>query len=156
MPAANIETIYQFEDAIESAASSILTAAASLTCYQQRGTSAESTPFATVQLSGVAAHGKQFATGSNGFNWPIDFNATLTVVVTTNRHENAASHASYLGKVRRQLYDLSNWSDGRLPYLKVVLVGEQGTSPGFLEYERFDQTTMTFRLMFVIKADAWP
>lgn len=156
MPASNIETLYQFEDALESAAKSILVNAAGLTSEQQRSTATLATPFAIVQASGITAGSKQYKTGANGFNWPIDFSCTLTVVVTTNRQENAASHASYLGKVRRHFYDLTNWSDARLPYHKVALVSEQGTSPSYTEDERFDVSTMTFRLMFFIKDGAWP
>lgn len=156
MPASNIETIYQFEDALESCVESILQSSASLTCYRQKDTDTKATPWAEVQCTGVSASGKQYKTGSNGFNWPIDFTATITVAVTTHREQNTASHASYLGKVRRYLYDLSAYTTQRLPYLAVSLVSESGSSAVFVEDERFDSTVLQFRVNFFIRSDAWP
>ena len=156
MAAPDIDTIYQFESAIESAAESILDNAASITSHKQRDSGTLATPFAFCQLSGVQGIGKQYKTGTHAFNWPIDFNATLNVTVTTNRQENAASHATYLGKVRRHLYTLTNWTTQRLPYHSIALVQESGSSPQYVEDERFDQTTLSFRIIFTIRDDAWP
>lgn len=156
MPASNIETIYQIEEALETGIKSILDNSASLTTYRQRSTSTVATPFADIQISGTSCVGKQYKTSANGFNWPIDFNATLSVTVTTNRQENDASHYAYLGKVRRYLYDLTEWNSSRFPYLQIVSVGEVGSSPSIVPDERFDATDISFRIMFVIRDTAWP
>jgi len=156
MPASNIETIYQFESALESCIETILQTDASLTCYKQKDTDIKASPWAEVQCTGISANGKQYKTGSNGFNWPIDFTSTVQVTVTTNREQNTSSHATYLGKVRRCLYDLSTYTTQRLSYLAVSLVSESGSSAVFVDDERFDQTVLQFRVNFTIRHDAWP
>jgi hypothetical protein len=156
MPASNIETIYQFESALESCIETILQTDASLTCYKQKDTDIKASPWAEVQCTGVSANGKQYKTGTNGFNWPIDFTSTVQVTVTTNREQNTSSHAAYLGKVRRYLYDLSSYTTQRLPYLAVSLVSESGSSAVFVDDERFDQTVLQFRVNFTIRHEAWP
>lgn len=156
MPASNIETIYQFESALESCIETILQTDASLTCYKQKDTDIKASPWAEVQCTGISANGKQYKTGSNGFNWPIGFAATVQVTVTTNREQNTSSHATYLGKVRRYLYDLSSYTTQRLPYLAVSLVSESGSSAVFVDDERFDQTVLQFRVDFFIRNEAWP
>ena len=159
MPASNIETIYQFEDAIESAVKTNLTSNASLTTYRQRDTTASvAAPFSAVQLSGITSDGTQRKDASSDFGWDSDFTATLTVVVATNRVKEGASstHAATLGKVRRDLLDLTKWTDDALPYLKVWCVNIAGTQPSVDEDDRLDLTTLTFRIRFLIKETAWP
>lgn len=156
MPASSIDEIYQLEEHIEYAVKLILTDGAGITCYRQKETDTKLSPWAEVQCTGISANGKQYKTGSNGFNWPIDFACTLSVAVTTNREQNTASHKTYLGKARRHLYDLSQWTNVRLPYHAVSLVSESGSSAVFVEDERFDSTVLQFRVNFVVRHDAWP
>jgi Flp pilus assembly protein TadG len=154
MPAANIETLYQFENALEAAAKSILTTSASLTAYRQRDTDTVATPWAAVQLSGVRADGNFHMIGDVG--WPSSFDGQLRVVVVTNRGQNAASHITYVGKVRRNLYDLTLWTSVLLPNHKVWSVMETGTSPQISGDENQDATEITFALKWLIIESEWP
>lgn len=159
MPAPNIETIYQFEEALEAAAKANLTTNASLTAYRQRDTTANvSAPFAAIQLSGVTADGNQHIDSGGTFGWDSDFTGTLTVVVATNRVKEGGSstHTATLGKVRRYLLDLTKWTDLAIPYLKVWCINLAGSQPSVDEDDRLDITTLTFRVRFLIREDAWP
>lgn len=159
MPADNIETIYRFEEALEAAVKANLTANASLTTYRQRDTSGNvSAPFAAVQVSGITADGTQRVDSGGTFGWDSDFTATLTVVVATNRVKEAGSstHTATLGKVRRYLLDLTKWTDAALPYLKVWCINCNGSQPAVDEDGRLDLTTLTFRVRFLTREDAWP
>lgn len=159
MPASNIETIYRFEEALEAAVKTNLTDNASLTTYRQRDTTANvSAPFAAVQLSGITADGTQHADSGGTFGWDADFTGTLTVVVATNRVKEGGSstHTATLGKVRRYLLDLMKWTDAAIPYLKVWCVNCAGSQPTVDEEALLDLTTLTFRVRFLIREDAWP
>lgn len=154
MPAANIETLYQFENSLESAAKSILTTSASLTSYRQRDTDSVATPWAAVQLSGVRADGNVHMIGDVG--WPSSFEGSLRVVVVTNRGQNSASHTGYVGKVRRYLYDITLWTLVLLPYHKVWSVMETGTAPIISGDENHDATEITFQVKWLIIEGEWP
>lgn len=159
MPAANIETIYRFEEALEAAVKTNLTDNAGLTTYRQRDTTGNVTaPFAAVQISGITADGNQHIDSGSTFGWDSDFTASLTVVVATNRVKEGGSstHTATLGKVRRYILDLTKWTDAAIPYLKVWNVNIAGSQPAVDEDDRLDLTTLTFRVRFLIRENAWP
>lgn len=157
MSAPSIEAIFQFEEAIENAAKSILTNSAGLTAYRQHDTGNVSAPFVALQLSGVTATETQHADGS-GNGWPSDMSATLHATVITNRVKEGgtSTHNATLGKVRRYLYDLSQWSDALLPYHKIWLVMENGSSPTSSDDDRLDMTALSFQIRILIRDQAWP
>ena len=159
MPAANIETLYRFEEYLEAALKTNLTTNASLTTYRQRDTTANvAAPFAAVQLSGVSADGTQRADSGGTFGWDSDFTGTIEVVVATNRVKEGGSstHTATLGKVRRYVIDPTKWTDAAIPYHKVWSVMNTGSQPVADEDNRLDMTTLTFKVRFLIREDAWP
>lgn len=154
MPAAStIEELYQFENSLESAAKSIL-AAVPLNAYRQRDTDEVATPWAAIQLSGTRA--ERAAHVIDDVAWPDGFSGSLRVVIVTNRGQNAASHTTYVGKVRRALYDLPNWTALLLPYHKVWNVMETGTAPTPIEDQNQDASEITFKVDWLIRETAWP
>jgi hypothetical protein len=153
MPAANIETLFQFENALETAVKTIL-AAIPLTAYRQRDVDEVATPWAAIQLSGTRAERAAHLNGS--VTWPDGFSGSLRVVIVTNRGQNAASHTTYVGKVRKAIYDLTNFTTGLLPYHKVWNAMETGTNPTVTADQNEDASEITFKLDWLIREDAWP
>ena len=76
----------------------------------------------------------------------------------TNRVKEGgtSTHNATLGKVRRYLYDLSLWTDSLLPYHKVWLVMENGSSPTSSDDDRLDMTALSFQIRILIRETAWP
>ncbi|NBR87387.1 MAG: hypothetical protein EB141_13340 [Verrucomicrobia bacterium] len=153
MPASDRQTLYQFENAIEAAAKSIIVAIP-LNAYRQRDSDTVATPWAMIQLHGTRAAGAVHMIGDVG--WPSDFEATLAVTIRTNRGQNASSHTNYVGKVREAMYNLTNWNAVRLPYHTVWSVMESGTTIGLDQEERQDITEISFTIKFLINEAAWP
>lgn len=152
---ATIAEIYQVEDALETCCAAILTAA-SVTAHRQRGTSEMASPACSVQVSNVITLGKQKKIGSNTFNYPADFGATLTVRVVTERTKNASTHKTYVGKVRAGVFDLSAWTSERLPLHTVHFIEGTGSTEETDGQENYDVTSLTFGLRVAVKDTAWP
>lgn len=152
-----VSQLYQFEEVIEFAAKAILTATTpgpALTVYRSRDSAEVATPYVTLTLGGVSADGGMHMIGNVGY--PSDYSATLTVTIVSHRIDNAGQHAGIVGSVRQFFYDLTQWTDALLPYHTVWLVMESGTSQAVAEDDRFDETTLSFRVKFLIKETAWP
>jgi len=153
MAAPDTQSLYQFENALENAAKAILTAIP-LNAYRQRDTATLATPWAAVQLSGTRADGGMHQIGNVG--WPNSFEASLRIIIATNRTKNASDHSAYVGKVRAAMYTLTNWSGALLPYHYVWSAMETGSVPSIDAEENWDMTEITFALKFQINELAWP
>lgn len=152
---ATIAQLYQLEDAIESAAKSILTASPpGLNAYRSRDSAEVSTPYVSLTFSGIASAGSMHMIGNVGY--PSDFDGTLTATVVSHRIDNAGQHAGIVGTVRQYLYDLTKWTDALTPNHKVWLVMESGGAQVVSEDDRFDETQIAFRVKFLIRETSWP
>lgn len=158
MAAPDYPTLYRFEDTLIPRYAAVLTSAG-VTNAIPRATADLSTPRCELHLAmgGTDDH-VQIVTGSKQMfdRWRF----TLTVRVITARNQNAASHATYVGKVRYLMLapSTSTTINALLSYhvLCAQLMAEDPTELEVIPDEDHDITTCKFSGMVAIKSDAWP
>ena len=158
MAAPSYAALYQFEEQLEDGFKSVLQTVSGLDVRQTRDDDAQATPRCVLRASvGGCAGGPRLGTNIPGGQLRPDlYDASITVDVFTNRRSNEASHATILGQIRAALYEWSNFTTTRFPYLVILKCHEDGNSgPGLREGEN-DSTGLTFTLSFGIRHDAWP
>lgn len=158
MPAPDYPTIYRFEDTILPQYAAVLTTA-SLTNARMRQTADLATPRVELEIhmGGTDDHAVVIPSGETMFDrWRF----TLHARVVTARNQNAASHATYLGKVRHLLLapSTSTTINAALSYhvLCKQLQAEEPPEMEVMADEDHDETLMKFSGMVAIRSDAWP
>ena len=158
MPAPDYPTLYRFEDTLVPRYAAVLTAN-SVTNASQRGTGDLSTPRVelVVAMGGTDDHAQSVTGGKVMFDrWKF----SLSARVVTARNQNAASHTTYLGKVRYLLLapSTSTTINALLSYhtLCSQLTAEESSEMDVTPEEDQDATTLKFSGMVAIKTDAWP
>lgn len=158
MPAPDYPTLYRFEDTLIPLYAAVLTTN-SVTNYSPRGTSEMVSPRVelTMQMGGTDDH-VQTVTGNKQMfdRWRF----TLAVRVVTARNQSAASHTTYLGKVRYLMLapSTSTTINALLSYhvLCSQLMAEDPSELEVIPEEDHDVTNLKFSGMVAIKTDAWP
>ena len=157
VPATAWETLYRFEDYIEAAAKTILTARNVTTVYIQQDTTDLVTPRASLQfvVGGAIEHYGMRA--SDGQMFVDRWQGRLTVEVATARNVNKSSHSAIRSKVRQYL---GQWglfrTDALLPYHDIARVFEGPSSPIIRTEEDEDVSQISFEIIFGIRSGAWP
>lgn len=158
MPAPDYPTLYRFEDTVLPQYDSVL-AAASLTTNRMRETGDLGTPRVELEMHMGGTDGHAYTTPS-GETMHDRWRFTLHARVVTARNQSAASHATYLGKVRHKLLapSTSTTINAALSYhvLCKQLQAEDPTENEVLADEDHDITLMKFSGMVAIRTDAWP
>lgn len=158
MPAPDYPTLYRFEDTLLPQYAAVLTAN-TVTSVSPRATSDKSTPRVELemQMGGTDGHAA-IVTGSKTMHDRWRF--TLTARIITARNQNAATHTTYLGKVRYLLlaHSTSTTINAALSYHYVTnqLQAEEPSELDVIPDEDMDVTTCKFSGMVAIRSDAWP
>lgn len=154
MQATDILDLYKYEDAIETAVKTLLSAN-EITASRQRDAATLATPRAEVQFttgSGIE-HYHNFP-GANPR--PDTFSGSLSVGIVTDRTKNDADHTTIRAKVRNLIYDFRDSINVLLSYHAILRVLESGTSPLVTAEDNQDVSTVNFTVDFCIRTDAWP
>lgn len=155
MPSSDFQTLYQFEDAIESAVKTLFTNN-SITAYRQRDNNTRVTPAVDIQFSTGAAT-EHLGYTCDGKLRPDTWNGSLQIRIVTTRSKNDASHSTLRGKIRNLLYSFEdNLTRTLLPHHSIARVMETGTTPQIEADEDHDISSISFNLVFAIRPDAWP
>lgn len=158
MAAPDYPTLYRFEDTLIPRYAAVLTTN-SVTNYSPRGTADLASPRVelTMQMGGTDGHAFTVPGGGTMFD---RWNFTLAVRVVTARNQSAASHATYLGKVRYLMLapSTSTTINALLSYhvLCIQLMAEDPSELEVIPEEDHDVTNLKFSGMVAIKSDAWP
>jgi len=159
MPTApSVETLYQFEDEIESAIVEMFDAIP-FNCYRQQDTDNKATPFVAVQLVMGAEQGRTHTrtVGSTTYYMPDFFSGTLNLAVVTGRNQNAASHVSYVAKVRRYMAEwTARLTSVQLRYHQIARIDMQSTAPNISAEQDHDMTMLSYAIEFEINKNVWP
>lgn len=158
MAAPDYPTLYRFEDTLLPQYKAVLTTN-SVTSYILRSTSDMATPRVEMEMMMGGTDGHAFTVPGGGTMFDR-WNFTLNVKVVTARNQSAASHTTYLGKVRYLMLAPSTHTtiNALLSYhvLCIQLMGEDPSELEVIPDEDHDVTTLKFSGMVAIKSDAWP
>lgn len=154
MPATDINLIYDYETAIESAVLSALDGAGINTSIQ-RGATSMVTPFASLQMS-VGSGIEHYHTFISKEKRPDIFTGVIAIQVATNRTQNDANHGTDLAVVRELMYRWRETINPNLLYHKLLHLLEGGTALTVDEEKNLDISTINFAVQFAIRTDAWP
>lgn len=159
MPAANMETLLDFETQIEAAAVSILEAATGLGCFGTLGMDALTMPRLEVQSRLNEAVDPPTQRDGGASPATIDYTAYYSAlqvrVITDNTQGQSANHALIRGKIRAAfLQSASNFDGITLPFLAMKYFRPTGTQSE--ADQDFNISTLDYELRFTIRADAWP
>ncbi len=155
MPAPNFPKLYEFEDAVEAAARSILTRHG-FTAMIAREDSIASTPRVDISCVIGAATRHYGHRASDGEIFLDRWNGSLNFDVITDRVKNREQHRPLRAKLRWLMQDLSLWTPELLPYHQVVELIESGSTPEVNNEKEQDFSALAFNLVLGIRADAWP
>lgn len=157
MPAADIPTIYKFEDNIETAVVAILAALTSpITAKKQRSDDTRSTPFSSVQFTtGEANPGHEYAC-PDGKDRDVNYSGALSITIYTDRNRNASSHVTLVSQIRAAFSHRDLFTTTNLPYYRIWNIRPTGTSLGVTEDDKIDVTTLSWEVGFEILTTAWP
>ena len=157
MPAADIPTIYKFEDNIETAVVLILAALSpAITAKKQRSDDTRATPFSSVQFQTGEANPDHEYTCPDGKVRDVNYSGTLAISIVTDRNRNASSHVTLVSQVRAAFSHRDLFTSSNLPYYKLWNIRPTGTSFGITEDDKQDITTLTWDVGFEILTTAWP
>lgn len=156
MPAPDLDTLYKFEDNIETAVVTVLTAL-SVTCKKQREDVTRVTPMVSVQVAMGEArpdHGYQSPADNQ---WRYDmFRGAIRLELVTNRNDNNSQHPTLRATIRKAFSKDGAFDASNLPYYTVWNLRPTGTSPEVETEDRHDVSTMDYEFELWIKPDAWP
>lgn len=152
---ATIAEILSWEDAVEAAAKSLLTAAG-VTAYRQRDDGLMTTPACTVQATNFVEGAQQYQVEGKTFRSPAQFTCQLRVQIFTERTKNGNDHTTNVGKCRAAIYDLSEWTEERIEHHQIVSCRASGSSEETDADRNYDITTLLFDLEFLTHGSAWP
>jgi uncharacterized protein (UPF0248 family) len=157
MPAPKFSTVYQFEDAIESAVKSSFNLS-NLNCFAQRDGDTVGTPRTFVQFTSGAASDHLSKLLSDGSVRQDMFRGTLQIGIVTNRKNDTANdHSDIRGTVREILNNFQiTITEALLPYHKILRVSETGSTPQVSTEDDHDISQITFDITFIIRPEAWP
>lgn|GEM_PF-1749358 len=153
-PATDINDIYDYETAIETAVKTLLTDNG-ITAVRQRDTAELATPRVDVQFA-VGAGEDHSHVFRNGEQRPDIFNGNLRLQVVTSRNQNDTNHGTFRAKVREAIYKWRDSLNPILAYHAVLKVLESGTVPDIVEDQDQDVSIVNFNIVFCVRADAWP
>ena len=157
MSAPDFETLYQFDENMQSSFAALLTAAG-LTNASRGDNEDLATPFAAIEFVTGAArdHWKLMDDGSQR---PDSFNAKLTIGIKTNRGVAAqdGKQAEWKAIIRKLFYDVkTNFTAVKFPLYYIARIMESGESPSLVTADDHEITGMEWDIIFGIRADAWP
>lgn len=167
MAAPDLPTIYDFEDTLAAAFKSYLTTEGiGATPQIARNIDAQSAPAVLLRVEhGGALEGfenaqKLFTTDGN-FSKDRFFEGRLMTTIRTNRQADAADddHRIIRKKLRASIYDCLKATAGinaKLTYHSLRGIHEDSTDYPISEDEGFDDTEITWALIYCIQDSAWP
>ena len=164
MPAPDLATILSFEDAIEPAVKTLLQAQAVAQVALQRGTGKLVSGRVDVELTMGAATGHLY-TPANLPDGPVDsrydfedaWNATVALMVVTDRDTNGNLHSIYRAAVRQvMLQYFTQFTTAVLPYHEIAMCKSTGCRGGLKTDKDEDFSQLNYSLVIGVRAGAWP
>ena len=159
MAAPDLETLYKFEFAFESAAVTFLNTATGISVFRSVIEDVLDTPRLEVRMDVGDAIDPPVTRDGGASPTTIDYrayNALFTVIVITdNAVGQAADHGTYRAQIRETLMrSATNWDSSTLPYYDVKYLKSGGDN--YSTDGDFNVTEMGYSLIFGIRSDAWP
>lgn len=159
MAASSIADLHTFEEHIEAAAVVFLNTATGLTCYRSNSEANYTTPRIEVKCGLSDAYDAPAERGGGASPTLIDwvaYSATFTITISTdNPVGQSSSMATYLGQTREAMMRSdANWDSTTLPYYDVKELKPISTSQD--ADGDFNETELSYLLIFEIRNDAWP
>lgn len=152
--ASDYETLYQVEDALDAALSSLFTAA-SVTNHIGRATTSKTAPFVDVVTSLGRETGRMFQ--DNDSTWrAASWEFEVVVRAVTLRQDDSTDHKTYRAKVRKLMADFVSSVNGALTYHSVSDLTHAQSSPQISNDDDHDISVMQFTGVVDIKNDSWP
>ena len=157
MPAADIQSLLDFEAEIETAIKAACTAA-SVTAAIHREDTDNATPFVTVEFVQGASLG-HLHKHSDGIFYNDKFEGEVLLTIVTECDTNNATHATYRKKLREIMQQWQKATTGinaRLTYLRLLDCKSAGNTPRVSADDNTDISAMRYTTPFEIRSDAWP
>ena len=159
MAASSIADLHTFEEHIEAAAVVFLNTATGLDCYRSNSESNYTTPRIEVKCEVGDAYEAPAERGGGAAPTEIDwvaYTATFTISISTdNPVGQSSSMVTYVGQTRAvMLRSAANWDSTTLPYYDVKELKPISTSQD--ADGDFNETELSYQLIFEIRNDAWP
>lgn len=152
MPAPNLESLFAYELAIESAWKSIL-AGAGLNSQVEFSDGERSYPLVEVQLRAAKPNGHRHL--YNGRLYFDCWEGTLVSRIITIRGKNSSSQAALLSKIRMCAMQPAQYFNAtNLPYHAIDLLQESGLTRGVDGAQ--DISELSFAVVWNVRVDAWP
>ncbi len=153
MPAPNLETLFAYELAIETAWKTILDAA-TLNGAIEFSDVDPGTPRTEIQLQASIPNGHRHIYQGNAIfdSW----NGKLVSRVVTVRGKNSDQQAAMLGRIRIEAYDYVPKFSPLLAFHAIEQLKEAQFVRGVDEKNRLDWSELTHSIVFSIRPDAWP
>lgn len=155
-------SLYSFEDSIEPAVVSALTALSVPAC-RQRSPGDLSTPRVEVALWMGAPTGKQYVPTGAVYSplqtYPSAYHARLVLTTVTNRKggpTNAGRHTELLGKSRLVMLLAQSLVYPLLTLHRICLIKDAGVHPAVEKNADLDISPLIFDVVLEIHPDAWP
>ena len=167
MPADSLPEIYDFEDTLAAAFKAYLTTEAiGATPQIARDINAQSAPTVLLRIEhggaieGFENQAKLFTIDGN-FSKDTFFEGRLITTVRTNRQADSADddHKLLRRALRASLYDCMKATAGinaQLSYHSIRGIREDATDYSVEDDEGFDDTEITWALIYSIEDNAWP
>ncbi len=159
MAATDLADLHRFEEHIEAAAVTFLNSATGVNVYRSNEMTDLTTPRIEVEIDIGDAY--QPAAPRNGgaspdlFDW-LAFNSSFAInIITDNTVGQSSSMVTYVGEVREAMMRSgANWNTTTLPYYDVKEL--QPTNSTMMSDGDFNETSLTYLVVFEIRRDAWP
>ena len=155
MPVSNRNELFKFETYLISGSKTILNNAGITTAYAQQDNTNLVSPRVELQsvVGNRTGHVHISASKADYDAW----NATLNVVVITDRTNNPSSHYDLTSKVINLLANPENFNSGStLPYHSVTRADYNGSTPQIETEDNKDLSALSFVLSVWIRPNAWP
>lgn len=167
MAAQDFDTLYDFEDQIETALAAVLTAALAagptpIACQvlTSRDFATKQTPRIEVEFAtGKAMNQRTTAGQASPRQVPNAFEGTLTVSIVTDRQteQTTSVHGLIRGRVRFNLSAAAQpFTAINIPNLQILDLLQASTVPNIQGDKEQDITAIGFSVLFAIQNSAWP
>jgi len=153
-------SLYNFEDAFEAAAQSLLVNAsvlAAASVFTQQDDGDVVTPRISLQFVVSGAEPRYMLRSSDSQPFLAAWTGELQVTIVTDRSRNKSQHSTVRAQVRKVLSQVQLWDDEDiLPYFIPFEVLEGASSPTIVTEQDEDATAISFAIKFGFRTDALP
>lgn len=156
MSAPDLQSLFAYESAIETAFRSVLQTANIPNVYIEATDLEKVTPYVDLQLRNSLPEGQRFMHAEQ-IAYYNAWKGTLVTRIVTSRGKNSARQPEHIGRIRVEFQSWRvNITPSILPYHQILLMTEAGMERGIDTEQRLDWTELQYTVAFNIRTDAWP